>query len=390
MRRMQARSLKRLMLAATGLALLAALLGPKLWQRSSAPRLERAAEPRYEPRELVPGGNSPPAPRVAPELESLDRAGLEAAAAYAGAHGSRALIVSRHDHIVFERYWQGNGFDTLADAQSFTRLLAALAVGVAISHRLIGWPDEPVGAFIGEWRQDPRAAITVRNLLQSSSGLARPQPAPRGTDLIAPLLRTPLAAAPGGTRTEQATDPQLLALVIERAAKERYASYLSQVLWRRIGAADAWLRLERPGGAAHADCCMLARQGDWMRIGELLVRDGNYRGDEVIRPGWVALLRAPSRADPHHGAYLRLATSLAPGEDPYLADDLFLVGGEGGNRLWLVPSLQLAVLCTGAPAGRDAAWSDSRVPNLIVGAVRDLRPRSRLPPADVSALVPGH
>src|SRR5438034_7676655 len=34
--------------------------------------------------------------------------------------------------------------DTLCDAQSFTPLLAALATGVAISHRRIGWPDEPI------------------------------------------------------------------------------------------------------------------------------------------------------------------------------------------------------------------------------------------------------
>ena len=64
---------------------------------------------------------------------------------YAGEHGSRALLVSRHDHIVFERYWRGTDFDTLGDAQGFTPLLAVLATGVAISHRRIGWPDEPVG-----------------------------------------------------------------------------------------------------------------------------------------------------------------------------------------------------------------------------------------------------
>src|SRR5256885_10657544 len=39
----------------------------------------------------------------------------------------------------------------------------------SISHRQIGWPDEPIGALISEWRQDPRGAITVRNLLQSRS-----------------------------------------------------------------------------------------------------------------------------------------------------------------------------------------------------------------------------
>ena len=341
------------------------------------------------PRELLAGGNEPPAPRVAPELESLDRNALQAAAAYAGEHGSRALIVSRHDHIVFERYWQGSSFETLTDAQTFTPLLAALAAGVAISHRRIGWPDEPIGAFIAEWRQDPRGAITVRNLLQSSSGLA-PSARARdgGTDLIAAALSEPLAGTPGITRLEQPADAQLLALLLERATHQRYALYLSQALWRRIGAADAWLRLDHPGGAAHADCCLLARQGDWIRIGQLLLRDGNYRGDEVIRPGWVTLMRTPSRADPRYGAYLRLGSPAAPGHEPYAARDLFAVQGEQGNRLWLVPSLQIAILRT-APAGRDASWDDSRVPNLIIRGARDYTPPAQ-PGADVSALVPAH
>ena len=366
------------------------ILAVALLPRHLAPLLERARPARYEPRELVPGDNSPPGPRVRPELESLDPKGLEAAAAYAGEHGSLALIVSRHGYIVFERYWRGTDFDTLEDAQSFTRLLVALGVGVALSHRLIGWPDEPLSAFIGEWRDDPRGAITLRHLLQSTSGLGAAQPAAVSGDLRATLLRTRLAAPPGSRRREQAADPQLLALVIERVSRERYASYLSRTVWRRVGAADAWLWLDRPGGAAHADCCMLAHQGDWIRIAQLLLRDGNYLGEEVIRPGWVTLLRAPARADPDFGAYVRLAGRPVPGVEPYVADDVFVVEGTGGNRLWLVPSLQIAILCTGAPVGRDGAWSDSRIPNLILRAARDFRPRSARPGAEVSALVPGH
>jgi CubicO group peptidase (beta-lactamase class C family) len=373
----------RTMLAwAAALVLIGAIAGGVLLWKGYA------GSQQHAPRELLVGGNEPPAPRVAPELESLDRGALEAAAGYAGEHGSRALIVSRHDHIVFERYWQGTGFDTLADAQSFTPLLAALAAGVAISHRRIGWPDEPIGAFITEWSQDPRGAITVRNLLQSSSGLARSATRDSGTDLMAASLSEPLAGTPGVTRLEQPADAQLLALVLERASGERYAAYLSQALWRRIGAGDAWLRLDRAGGAAHADCCLLARQGDWIRIGELLLGDGNYRGDEVIRPGWVTLMRTPSRGDPQYGAYLRLGSPAAPGRESYAARDLFAVQGEGGNRLWLVPSLQIAILRT-APAGRDADWDDSRIPNLIIRGAHDSLPPAQ-PGADVSALVPAH
>ena len=386
------RPLLRQRLALPAIVALAAavLLGATLWWRLGprAPLAAHEALAAYEPRELVSGGDQPPAPRVAPQLEQLESAGLTAAAAYAAAHGSRALIVARHDHIVFERYWQGSSFDTLADAQSFTPLLAALAAGAAMSHRLIGWPDEPVAAFIGEWAQDPRGAITVRNLMQMSSGLA-PLPIAGAGDPLASALHAPLVTQPGTRRVEQAADPQLLALVVERATRQRYASYLSQALWRRIGAADAWLWLDRPGGSAHADCCMIARQGDWIRVGELLVRDGNYRGGEVIRPGWVGLMRVPAVADARYGAYLRLAPEKPGGGELYAARDLFVAGGGGGNRLWLVPSLQIAILCTGEAAGRDPEWEDSRIPNLVIRAAHDYVPPAARP-GDVSSLVPGH
>jgi CubicO group peptidase (beta-lactamase class C family) len=379
-----------LIVVVSALALLA-LAGAALWRKPLMRLVLRGGEvSTYEPRELVPGGNEPPAPRVAPELEQLDRSALDAAAAYAGEHRSRALIVSRHDHIVFERYWQGTSFETPADAQSFTRLLAALAAGVAISHRMIGWPDEPVAAFLPEWSNDPRGAITVRDLMQMSSGLAPPRDGGYPRDLKAAALAAPLAAAPGTARVEQWADPQLLALVIERATRQRYASYVSQALWRRVGAADAWLWLDRKDGEAHADCCMIARQGDWIRIGELMLREGNYRGDELIRPGWVTVMRTPGKADADYGAYVRLGARAPRGEESYVARDVFVVEGKGGNRLWLVPSLGMAILCTGPTAGRDAAWRDSQIPNLIIRGAHDFVPAAAHPGGDVSALVPNH
>lgn len=378
-----------LALAALGVAALvvaALVVAPRLWRAHGGARVEFAA---YQPRELVAGGAQPLAPRVAPELEQLERAGLEAAATYAGEHGSRALIVSRHDHIVFERYWQGTSFDTLSDAQSLTPLLAALAVGVAVSHRRIGWPDEPVGMLLNEWSQDPRGAITVRNLMQMSSGLAPAAHGRPAADLVAAVLNAPLAASPGSMRRAQSADPQLLALVIERATGQRYATYLSQSIWRRVGAADAWLWLDRPGGTPHADCCMLSRQGDWIRIGQLLVRDGNYRGDEVIRPGWIPLMRMPGKADPAYGAYVRIDAG-SSAQETYAARDVFMAGSEGGNRLWLVPSLQIAILCTGALQARDVGWDDGRIPNLIIRALRGAPAIPTRQPGTMSSVVSGH
>jgi CubicO group peptidase (beta-lactamase class C family) len=378
---------RRVLLLMLGVAAVAlVLLVARMYGRQQ-PATLRAATAGYEPRELIAGGHQPPAPHMQPQSEQLDPEGLEAAAAYAGSHGSLALIVSRHGYIVFERYWHGTTFETLTDGGSFTALLAALATGVAMSHRMIGWPDEPIGAFIGEWAQDPRGAITVRNLMQMSSGL-RPRAGAGSGDLLAWTLAAPLAYPPGTSHLEQPIDLQVLSLVIERATRQRYASYLSQILWRRLGAGDAWLWLDHAQGSAHAYCCMVARQGDWIRLAELLLREGNYQGAEIVRPGWVTLLRAPTKADPNYGASLHLAGRPAS-QQPYAMPDLFVVGEERGNRLWLVPSLQIAILATAPKSARDADWDDSRVPNLVIGAARDnVRPGP--PPADVSSMVPGH
>jgi len=386
-----------LVIAAAGIA-----REPLFWQRYfSALALPSGLPPTfYEPRDLIAGGNEPPAPRVAPQLESLDTRALEAAAAYAAQRDSLALIVSRHGHLVFEKYWSGTGFDTLEDSQSLAQVVAALVTGIAISERKLGWPDEPIGHFIGEWRNDPRGAITVRNLLQMSSGL-RPAGSTLnpwgagarqlfGTDALAEYLGTPLAGAPGTTWVEQRADPQLLAVVLERATGVRYAAYVSQVLWKRIGAGDAWLWVDRPGGTAHADCCMLARQGDWIRVAELLLTDGNYRGDELMRPGWVAQMLVPAKGNSSYGAYLRRGAPQVAAMEPYATNDVFVVEGTGGNRLWLVPSLQIAILRTGhAPRGA-GDWDDARIPNLIIRGARDYLPQQAQPGADLSKLVPNH
>jgi CubicO group peptidase (beta-lactamase class C family) len=365
------------------------LYGPSLWHQYLE-ALARRSAPLYAPREKVAGGNEPLAPRVDPALELLDPQALEAAARYAGAHGSRALIVARHDHIVYEHYWQGTSFDTVSDAQSFTPLLAALATGVAISHRRIGWPDEPLSLLLKEWNSDPRGTITVRNLLQHSSGLA-PEGGPADVpDLAAAALSAPQAGAPGVTRLDQASDAQLLALVLERTTGQGYADYVSGTLWRRLGAADAWFWLDHPGGTPHADCCMFARQGDWIRVGQMLVRDGTYRGVQVIRPGWVSFMRTPAKSDPDFGSFVRIAARPAPGAEAYAASDLFVVAGRGGNRLWLVPSMQLVILCTGPASGRDGGWEDARIPNMVMQSAHDYQPPATQPGADLSSVVPGH
>lgn len=95
---------------------------------------------------------------------------LEAAAAYAERHGLEALLVQRDGETQFERY--GDGFDAnkphalYSGTKSFwgPTALAAQTDGLLTL-------DEPVGATFPSWNTGSKARVTLRNLLQLTSGI---------------------------------------------------------------------------------------------------------------------------------------------------------------------------------------------------------------------------
>jgi CubicO group peptidase (beta-lactamase class C family) len=369
----------------------------------------------YEPKERIGGGAGSPLPRATPEDAGIDREAFERAAQYAAPRNTHALLVARHGHLVFEHYWGGTDFDTLESAHSFNKTIVALAVGIALGEHRIRSIDEPAADYIREWDNDPRREITIRNLLQMSSGLAEPSFAfhpwsaairqSLGTDITAEYLKVPLAHRAGIDWAHQNVDPQMLALIVERATGKRYTQFLSERLWKPIGAGDAWLWLDHPGGTVHAECCLIMRQGDWLRIGELLLDDGVFEGTRVLPPGWVRTMLTPAKGNPNYGFQLWLGSPYVAerpysfnrrqfanrAAEPYAADDVFFLDGFGKYRMWLVPSLGLAILRTGTNPRDQADWDDSRIPNLIIRGVRS-EPKRPDPGAkpDLSKLVPGH
>jgi CubicO group peptidase (beta-lactamase class C family) len=392
------------------IALLAIIvyLDPLLWKRYLlAAVYPPTSLPKsfYTPTEIIEGNEGGEPPRVEPQLEQLDPAALRAAAEYAGAHHTTALIVARHGHIVFEQYWDNRRFDAVADLGDFSSVLAALGIGLAMGDRKIGLVAEPISNYIEELHGHDRGAITIADLLHSSSGLA---PATGGVgpwsqaaherfgrDARALCLSRKLDTRPGQRWYAQACDVELLAVVIERATHERYARYISDHLWKPIGAADAQLAREDEAGAPRAACCLRARRGDWIRIAELLVNDGHFEGEQILPRGWVREMLAPSQSNKNFGYQVWLGqpfTGATGGaSEPYAADDVYLLKGKGKARLWVVPSLRLSILRTGTNSETDTDWDDARVPNLIIRGTRDFKPKASAPGAvDVRSLVPNH
>jgi CubicO group peptidase (beta-lactamase class C family) len=278
------------------------------------------------PRVVVNGGDAGGLPRVQPQEEHLDASALEDASRDAAADALQVLVVMRHGYIVYERYGHGVKADTMIDSGAFARALVAMAAGIA-AH------DDSLA-------------------LQSLNGF----------------------------------DAARLCAAIETGARQSYPDYLSLRLWRRLNAAPAWIALPADGASAPADCCFHARVVDWLRVASVLLDDGHFEGKAVVPAGWVERMRRPLSASGTEGFGVQLA-SAAHGAQPFAADDVFFLRGPRHWRLWLMPTLKLAVLFG---SNSDApSWDETRLPNLVIRAVSE-RAEQRSVGSKLQQLVPGH
>ena len=237
----------------------------------------RAADPTgialYQPLERIPGAPSAsPITARRPGRQVIAPSALAAAAEYAGRNNSSSLLVWHDGMLELATYFNGRTASDPVIARSLAKPVAAVAVGRAIDLQRIQSLDQPVGDFITEWRRSDRRQILVRHLIDMRAGFLAQGPTFDGASIWAraylsprheqvmideyPLTHTP------GTRYEYSNTPaDLVAVLIERATGRRYAEFLSREIFQPLGAPGGQVWLNRPGGVAHAGCCLLAPLG---------------------------------------------------------------------------------------------------------------------------------
>jgi CubicO group peptidase (beta-lactamase class C family) len=313
---------------------------------------------------------------------------VQAALRYVQRGRTQSFLIWYKGALRLEYYGPGFGPASRSAPASMPKPVLALAVGAAVDRGLMTL-DSPVSRWLPQWKDDPRGAITVRDLLQMRSGLAKDGPASGGgrgealmigTRLADLVLATPLAAAPGSRFDYNNVDNALLALVLEKATGERYAQWLSHTIWHPLGAGDANIWIDRPGGLARTFCCVLTTARDWIRVGRLIAGHGSVDGHRVLSSGWMESMLSPSPTNPNYGFQIWRASPYAPlrsygsgiakpmpASVPFLADDMVYFDGAIGQRLYVSPSRDLMILRVGDSI---LDWDDAALPNMIVAGLR--------------------
>lgn len=338
----------------------------------------------YAPLETVPGSSGAQwRSTTDPVLSSSTQAAL---IEYGTQTGSVALVVWYDGELILENYWPGYTKESLTDPASMHKTVNAMLVGVAIERGIIPSVDAKAALWLTEWRDDARAEITVKQLLQMASGLALvpfdPNPFGKyfrtllGTDLIPVYLEIPAEKPAGSEFAYNNVNAQALGILLQRAAGTRYAQLLSDALWSKLGVGDAYLWLDTEGGMPRTFCCLQTTARGWVQVGRLFVERGQLEGRQIVPSDWIDAMRQPSAGNPNYGyqtwlgteyvaerAYNRTVAVTAHHSEPFLADDVVFLDGFGGQRVYVIPSLRLIIVRTGAP---QLDWDDARLPNLIL------------------------
>jgi CubicO group peptidase (beta-lactamase class C family) len=298
------------------------------------------------------------------------------AISYSAARGGATFLAARNGIVLSEAYASGAA-DTRWPVGQGTRAMMPLLIGALVGDGVLRL-DDPASLTLGVWGADAtRAAITIRALLNGTSGLAfGPNDA---HDLAAALALQPPADAASASFNADAAPYLLLGEIARRKLAEAGgendpAQYLTDRVLGPLGCAPvAWTRLG--DGAPRWDDGAAISARSWAQIGELVRREGVWRAQQLVDSETMQEAVRGSFAEPRAGFGFWLAVSTRGGAAAPIETDLWrasspaptdlaMAAGANGQRLYLSPSAGV-VIVRQANTASAAPWSDAAFLTLV-------------------------
>lgn len=301
-----------------------------------------------------------------------------------------AVLVVHNGEIVGERYRPGIGPDTQLEAWSMGKSVTATLIGVLIQQGLLAL-DDP--APVPQWRApgDPRARITVRDLLQMSSGLLfSGRDDPRRTwqlgvpdhfyiyseavDVFRFGVDRPAEYPPGTVGRYHNCDPLALGYIIKRTVTEtlgaEYLRWPQAALFDRIGIRRQVLETDWSGNFVLTGFDYGTAR-NFARLGLLYLRDGVWAGERILPEGWSRFVStpAPGWPEPAYGGQFWVNRT----REFALPEDAYVMSGIGEQHVFIVPSADLVVVRFGH---RDDTEAPLETTNAMLAKLMQAVPRA--------------
>lgn len=209
-----------------------------------------------------------------------------------------ALILVQDGKMIVEEYFDNPV--TPVYLASISKALTSIAILKLLSDGKIRSIDQPVMDFYPQWRQGQKQKITLRMLLDHTSGLQNERNAslelePPGEveDIIQLALAAELSNVPGTVYNYNNKAIALLAGIIEQAGGERMDRYFEKHFFKPMNITSyEWLR-DR-AGQPKAFAGFRLQAADLAKFGQLMLNGGTYAGKRFIASRWIDSALVPS------------------------------------------------------------------------------------------------
>ncbi len=278
------------------------------------------------------------------------------------------LIVLQHGRIVHERYAGCLDRNTLHGAMSLTKSVTGLLGEVLVAEGALN-EHALVGALIPELKSSAFGDATVRQVLDMSTALAfsedyadpnaevwqhaqagSPLPPPPGytgpRSYYQSLQQIRKSGAHGQAFGYKTPNSDALGWLLARTTGKPLNELLAERIWRRIGAEREAFYTVDTIGTPFAGGGFNATLRDLARLGQLVLQDGEWNGEQVLPPAAIERIRRGG----DRGQFAQAGYALLPGWS-YRgmwwhsgdAHGAFSARGVHGQTLWIDPVADVVI-----------------------------------------------
>lgn len=204
---------------------------------------------------------------------------------------SEAVIIYKDNQLVAEKYFGIGNEDRKIEAMSCTKSIVGLAVACLLTDGLIESLDTPITDFYPEWKQGQKQLITIRHLVNMTSGMQNnPNAAVEiysSDDFVQLALTSELSKRPGEAFEYNNKSLNLMAGVIRRITGKRMDDYIGERLFKPLEIIDYSWTLDNAGNPHVMSGCQI-KPKDLIKLGMLLLNNGYYNDHQIIAPKYIA------------------------------------------------------------------------------------------------------
>jgi len=267
-----------------------------------------------------------------------------------------SLLVSQGHELVLERYYRGMTPGRTVNLKSASKTLLSALVGIAIHDGYLTGPDETVAEILGpRWPEGldvEKRGITLEHLLTMTAGLESTSFENYGgwvssRNWVRNALTRPLRCAPGSCWGYSTGNTHIISAALTRATGKSTLAYAREALFGPLGIdLPPWDR--DPQGIYLGGNNMRLRPKDLLAIGQLYLDRGRHGERQLIPQEWIEASWRPRAVSPwNRNDYGYLWWSREAG-----GERVYFAWGYGGQFLFVIPSLDAAVVVTSTLDGR--------------------------------------